>query len=145
MKEYIDREAVVMGVLGLTIVDPMVAQYADAVLHQIQQAPAADVVSRAAFDQVMWERDVAIQQLREDYGVGLGEKKAADVVERKRGAWIWDGNAMDWGLGGWVCSECHAKNDNIPAKPDVFPSAWQGSHFCPNCGCQMVGDENGRS
>ena len=43
MKEYIEREAVVMGVLGLTIVDPAVAQYCDAVLLQIQQAPAADV------------------------------------------------------------------------------------------------------
>lgn len=75
----------------------------------------------------------------------LNKAPAADVVEHKRGEWIWDGNAMDWGLGGWVCSECHAKNDNIPAKPDVIPYAWQGSHFCPNCGCQMVGDENGRS
>ena len=33
-----------MGVLGLTIVDPMVAQYADAVLYQIQQAPTVDAV-----------------------------------------------------------------------------------------------------
>lgn len=44
MAEYIDREALAMSVLGLTIVDPMVANYADAVLFQIQQAPAADVV-----------------------------------------------------------------------------------------------------
>lgn len=44
MAEYIDREALAMRVLGLTIVDPMVASYADAVLLQIQQAPAADVV-----------------------------------------------------------------------------------------------------
>lgn len=44
MAEYVERERITMGVLGLTIVDPMVAQYADAVLHQIQQAPAADVV-----------------------------------------------------------------------------------------------------
>lgn len=43
MAEYIERERIVMGVLGLTIVDPMVAQYADAVLLQIKQAPAADV------------------------------------------------------------------------------------------------------
>ena len=43
MAEYIERERLTMGVLGLTIVDPMVAQYADAVLLQIQQAPAADV------------------------------------------------------------------------------------------------------
>lgn len=44
MAEYIDREALAMRVLGLTIVDPMVASYADAVLFQIQQVPAADVV-----------------------------------------------------------------------------------------------------
>lgn len=44
MAEYIERERIALGVLGLTIVDPMVAQYADAVLLQIQQAPAADVV-----------------------------------------------------------------------------------------------------
>ena len=43
MAEYIERERIAMAVLGLTIVDPMVAQYADAVLLQIQQAPAADV------------------------------------------------------------------------------------------------------
>lgn len=35
----------------------------------------ADVVPRAAYDQIAWERDLAVQQLREDYGVGLGEKK----------------------------------------------------------------------
>lgn len=43
-KDYIERDAAAIGVLGLTIVDPMVAQYADAVLRQIQQIPAADVV-----------------------------------------------------------------------------------------------------
>lgn len=43
MAEYIEREAVAMRVLGLTIADPAVAQYADAVLMQIQQTPTADV------------------------------------------------------------------------------------------------------
>lgn len=36
----------------------------------------ADVVPKAAYDQVAWERDMAVLQLRADYGVGLGEKKA---------------------------------------------------------------------
>ena len=27
------------------------------------------------YEQVKWERDCAIQQLREDYGVGLGQRK----------------------------------------------------------------------
>ena len=43
MDEYIEREKIVFGVLGLTIVDPAVAAYADAVLHQVQSVPAADV------------------------------------------------------------------------------------------------------
>lgn len=45
MAEYIDREKIVLGVLGLTIVDPAVAAYADAVLHQVQSVPAADVAT----------------------------------------------------------------------------------------------------
>ena len=53
-------------------------------LHNREQTPAADVVSRCVLDQIRWERDVAIEQLREDYGVGLGEKKPADVVRAVR-------------------------------------------------------------
>lgn len=30
---------------------------------------------QAALDQIKWERNLAIDQLREDYDVGLGEKK----------------------------------------------------------------------
>lgn len=45
MAEYIEREALALSVLELEIVDPVVAQYADAVLWHIQQAPAADVAS----------------------------------------------------------------------------------------------------
>lgn len=66
---------------------------------------------------------------------------AADVVEVRHGRWEWNENAMDWGLGGWVCSECRAKNDNIPAKPDTNPTAWNGSHYCPNCGAKMDKEE----
>ena len=66
---------------------------------------------------------------------------AADVVEVRHGRWEWNENAMDWGLGGWVCSECRAKNDNIPAKPDTNPTAWSGSHYCPNCGAKMDKEE----
>lgn len=43
MAEYIEREKVVLGILSLTIVDPAVAAYADAVLCQVQSEPAADV------------------------------------------------------------------------------------------------------
>ena len=44
MAEYIERERIVMDILGLTIVDPAVAQYADAVLRRLKEIPSADVV-----------------------------------------------------------------------------------------------------
>lgn len=43
MAEYIDREKAELGVQGLTIVDPTVAAYAEAVLFILRDAPAADV------------------------------------------------------------------------------------------------------
>ena len=43
MAEYIDREALNMEILELTVVDPTVAQYADAVLLCLKDAPATDV------------------------------------------------------------------------------------------------------
>ena len=93
MKEYIEREAVLAReYIDFTRYDDTEWQKGywagvDDICAHVKALPAADVVPKAAFDQVVWERDVAIQQLREDYGVGLGEKKAADVVERKRGEW----------------------------------------------------------
>ena len=43
MKEYIDREAALQAVLGLTIVDPAVAQYANAVCLILRDMPASVV------------------------------------------------------------------------------------------------------
>ena len=45
MAEYIEREALERCILGLTIVDPAVAQYANAVLQCLKDAPAADVAA----------------------------------------------------------------------------------------------------
>lgn len=75
-----------------------------------------------------------------DSGKAIAEAlPTADVVEVKYGKWIWDINAIDWGIGGWVCSECHAVNSNIPQKPTYRPLLWAGSKFCPNCGAKMDG------
>ena len=43
MKEFIERAAAMDAILGLTIADPAVAQYADAVCYHLQNLPAADV------------------------------------------------------------------------------------------------------
>ena len=50
-------------------------------IHALCLAPSYEAVHRSAYDQCAWERDLAIEQLRNDYGVGLGEKKSVDVVE----------------------------------------------------------------
>lgn len=39
-----------------------------------------DVVSAGAYEQVAWERDLAVQQLK-DYGVGLGQRKNENLVK----------------------------------------------------------------
>ena len=99
--------------------------------------PAADVVSRGVLEQVMWERDLAIKQLREDYGVSLGEKKSADVVEVKLGRWVgleYDGYADGLPVYDlWECSECgnEVRGEDVP---DTHP-------WCNGCGARMEGEK----
>lgn len=80
MAEYIEREA---------LLENLKKQYGDELGWQhtvnmsdvgmmIEDAPAADVVSRGVFEQVKWERDIAMRQL-EEHGIPFGGK--ADVVE----------------------------------------------------------------
>lgn len=45
----------------------------------IDNAPAVDAVSRAVFEQIQWERDCAMQQLK-DHGIPFGGT-APDVVK----------------------------------------------------------------
>ena len=50
---------------------------------------------------------------------------SADVVERKRGEWIWDGYVYDTP---YACNCCGALMD-------------YESNFCPNCGADMRGKD----
>lgn len=88
-KEYIEREAARIAydrsykanTHNLYVAKAVHAQEHRHILHILDKIPTADVVSRVAYDQCAWERDLAIHQLRNDYGVGLGEQKSVDVVE----------------------------------------------------------------
>ena len=84
----------------------------------------ADVVPKAAYDQIVWERDMAVLQLRADYGVGLGEKKA-DVAPVRHGQWIPSDYTGDCC---YTCSECGFERDAYLL--DV-------GNYCPNCGARM--------
>ena len=83
----------------------------DAVKKKIENAPAVDAVSRAVFEQVQWERDVAIEQLK-DHGIPFGGI-APDVVKVVRCR-----ECVHW----YECEEVCLK---IYSDGAVSPYAWQ--------------------
>ena len=82
----------------------------------LENLPAADVVSRGAYDQTDWERCVALTQLKE-IGKGLGERMD-DVRPVVRGVWVKNG----WSI---RCSVCG------------YDMPFAVRNFCPNCGADM--------
>ena len=75
--------------------------------------------------QIKWERDLAIQQLKGDYGVGLGEPKSPDVVKvvRCKDCKYY---AQSKELGGYC--KCHSVElpfNWFPCEPDDFCSYGQ--------------------
>lgn len=87
-------------------------------------------------EQVRWERDIAIGQLREDYGVGFAEKRPV-------GKWVWNPNAIDWNIGGYECSNCGYVNTSLGTEKHYLKSDFAASHYCTNCGRKMEGYSNG--
>ena len=64
---------------------------------------------------------------------------AADVAPVVHGEWKYDKNATDWGIGGYVCSECKNKNNNLPCSRVKSVRMFSGARYCPNCGAKMDG------
>ena len=104
----------------------------------IDKEPAADVVSKGLYEQIKWERDVALAQL-EEYGVSLGEK--ADVVKVRHGRWVFGKDlACCWGQilknkYHLYCSECLEQAFN--RSEDNDPDFDIDTPYCPNCGAKM--------
>ena len=79
MAEYMEKEATIKDLELLANYQYGARQQGIlGVCETLKRKPAADVVSRVAFEQIMWERDQALHQL-EEHGLTLGCK--ADVVE----------------------------------------------------------------
>lgn len=116
MAEYIEKEAAKRAFFkGNEFV-----YYGTDVHDRLDELPAVDAVERAVYEQVAWERDMAIEQLKA-IGKGFGEKMD-DVVEvvRCRKCKHWE---TDWPPSGFD-----------PANPryfcsvnDIFPT---GDWFC---------------
>ena len=89
---------------------------APTVIAEKQNEPTnGDLISKSVFDQIRWERDVAIEQLH-DLGYELGEKPRTDAE------WIFDG----WKT---KCSNCGAKQ-----------ALGSSGKYCDYCGSRMKGE-----
>lgn len=110
--------------------------------HLSTKNPAADVVSKGLYEQIKWERDVALAQL-EEYGMSLGEK--ADVVKVRHGRWVFGKDlACCWGQilknkYHLYCSECLEQAFN--RSEDNDPDFDIDTPYCPNCGAKMDKEE----
>lgn len=92
----------------------------------------ADVVSKAAYEQVKWERDVAMEQLK-DAGIPFGGK--ADVAVVKHGEWILDSTYTGKNKDIYVCSVCtHYQSFRKHHEPSMNPMSMR---YCPSCGAKM--------
>ena len=77
----------------------------------------------------MWENRQLTNTKYKSFTEILTAQPTADVVERKKGEWVWMGEKGD---SRFMCSVCKSK-ENVPTimgKPEVW---W----FCPNCGADM--------
>lgn len=94
------------------------------ILEMIDKAPTIDAVSKSVYDQVCWERDVAIAQL-EELGIGFGQVKP-DIEVIKHGHWkVIEENETGRLL---ECSEC---------KEWIFHNLNYISDYCSHCGSKM--------
>ena len=115
----IDADALAVDVLRLTIVDPAVAAYADAVLHLIQQAPTIDA-----------------EPVRHGRWVLTAHKESANYG--------WNVTA-DCPECGYEKGEIYAAY--FPGFPDVLArdilmdnaQSVKLDNYCPNCGVKMDG------
>lgn len=89
------------------------------------------------------EREFALDVVKRtsgDYAAAFSEiahAPAADVAPVVHGRWEYDKNATDWGIGGYICSECRNKNNNLPCSRTKSVKMYSGAKYCPNCGAKM--------
>ena len=55
---------------------------------------------------------------------------------RQKGKWELHGKR-------YYCSECGEEAINLESEPDVYSSSYCLTNYCPNCGADMRGEENG--
>ena len=136
---------------ALQILDtiPTISEQVDALemaIKALEQQPS-DTVSRGAFEQVMWERDIAIRQLKElgyEFGAKIGScedaisRQAVFKIQAKYAEYI--GATKFWQM-----------SDDIKALPSVTPQPKTGHWILTSdddleyCTCSECGYQNGEN
>lgn len=94
------------------------------------------------------EREFALDVVKRtsgDYAAAFAEIAHAptvDIAPVVPAEWVYDKNATDWGIGGYVCSACKTKNNNLPCNRVKSALMFSGARYCPNCGAKMDGDRH---
>ena len=145
MAEYIERKDVIDTIENFLDMDKYYHPYSRGkiipipeIVSRVNGIPAADVVSKAAYDQVAWERHLAEIQLK-SIGKSIGEKMD-DVVPVVHGKWIYGKDIPEQERKKhpykylpecFYCSECYTE-----AYWDT-DYGQQLFNYCPDCGAEM--------
>ena len=66
---------------------------------------------------------------------------AADVAPVVHGKWEYNRDATDFGIGGYICSQCKNKNNNLPCNRVKSVQMFLGAKYCPECGAKMDAEQ----
>lgn len=125
MKEYIERNALIDEIQnGLKTEDKGTLTYYvfQAMINELRNIPAADVVSKGLYEQIKFERDIAMEQLQEN-GIAFGAE-----VQRNRWLFVCEhANRLDY-----ECENCRGHIQTIN-EPDYILTYKR----CPICGAIM--------
>jgi hypothetical protein len=124
--ELIDKRAVLEILKFKTIddggiVDDCIMQVLAWARHRVKNLSTIYAVNREEFEQIKWERDLAMKQLAE-YGIKFGSNEIPESL-RLKGEW------EEIPIGRWKYPHCPYCNTTHDAK----------SNFCSNCGRDMRG------
>ena len=64
----------------------------------------------------------------------VNEQPTVDAAEVVHAKWVHDGRRIHNGVDWWHCSECNKTETGVGIK----------SNYCPNCGADMRGEEDGK-
>lgn len=115
MADYIDREALMKNFDGIDLTKCV--KYGNETEEQRNRSYDAMMMYEVAY--------------------AIKDAPTADVAPVVHAEWIWDDNAMYWGIGAWVCGACFCRNANLPADKKINPHMWAGAKYCPHCGTKM--------